>query len=74
MFGENLVLELWSKNLKVNHNVGFFKQEYLTNMLRYLAEFLNVARDPWEQQILVDCKMMKNGESALSQEWVELWS
>ena len=31
MFGKNLVLELWPKNFKANHNTGFFKLEYLTN-------------------------------------------
>ena len=36
MFGENLVLELCSKNLKTNHNVGFFKLQYLKNSLRYI--------------------------------------
>ena len=25
MFAKNLVLELWSKNLKTNENAGFFK-------------------------------------------------
>ena len=34
MFGKNLVLELWSKNLKANQNAGFFKLEYLTNKLK----------------------------------------
>ena len=44
MFGKNLVLELWPKNLKANHNVGFFKQEHLKNKLRYEVEFLDVTR------------------------------
>ena len=39
MFGKNLVVELWSKNLKANQNTGFFKLEYLTNKLRYEVEF-----------------------------------
>ena len=28
MFGKNLVLQLWSKNLWTNQNPGFFKLEY----------------------------------------------
>ena len=55
IFGNNLVLELWSKNLKANQNGGFFKLEYLTNNLRYEVEFLDVTRGPWKQQILVGC-------------------
>ena len=46
MFGKNLVLELWAKNLKTNLNAGFFKLEYLKNKLRYEVEFLNVTRGP----------------------------
>ena len=46
IFGKNLVLELWSKNLWTNQNTGFFKPEYLTNKLRYEAEFLDVTRSP----------------------------
>ena len=46
MFGKSLVLELWSKNLKVNQNAGFFKLEYLKNKLRHEAEFLDVTRGP----------------------------
>ena len=46
MFGKNLVLQLWSKNLWTNQNAGFFKLEYLTNKLRYEAEFLDVTRGP----------------------------
>ena len=46
IFGKNLVLELWSKNLWTNQNAGFFKLEYLTNKLRYEAEFLDVTRGP----------------------------
>ena len=42
MFGENLVLELWSKDLKANQNAGFFKLEYLANKLRCEVEFLDV--------------------------------
>ena len=34
IFGKNLVLELWSKNLKANQNGGFFKLEYLTDKLK----------------------------------------
>ena len=48
MFGKNPVLELWSKNLRTNQNVGFFKIEYLRNKLRYEAEFLDVTRGPWK--------------------------
>ena len=44
IFGKNLVLELWSKNLWTNQNAGFFKLEYLTNELRYEAKFLDVTR------------------------------
>ena len=29
-FAKNLVLELWSKNLRTNQNAGFFKLQYLT--------------------------------------------
>ena len=46
MFKKNLVLELWSKNLKANQNGGFFELEYLTNKLRYEVEFLDVTRGP----------------------------
>ena len=46
MFDKNLVLELWSKNLKTNQNVGFFKLEYLKNKLRYEVAFLDVIRGP----------------------------
>ena len=46
MFGKNLILELWSKNLKVNQSAGFFKLEYLTNKLRYEVEFLDMTRGP----------------------------
>ena len=45
MFGKNLVLELWLKNLKANQNAGFFKLEYLKNKLRYKVEFVDVTRD-----------------------------
>ena len=46
MFGKNLVLELWSKNLKANQNAGFFKLEHLTNKLKYEVEFLGLNRGP----------------------------
>ena len=46
MFWKDLVLELWSKNLKANLNARFFKLEYLTNKLRYEVEFLDVTRGP----------------------------
>ena len=41
MFEKNLVLEM-SKNLKANQNAEFCKIDYLTNNLRYEAEFLDV--------------------------------
>ena len=44
MFVENLVLELWSKNLEANQNAGFFELEYLINKLSYEVEFLDVTR------------------------------
>ena len=46
MFGKNLILELWSKNFKVNQSAGFFKLEYLTNTLRHEVEFLDMTRGP----------------------------
>ena len=46
MFGKNLALELWSKNLKANQNVGLFKLEYLKSKLRYEVEFLDVTGGP----------------------------
>ena len=46
MFGKSLVLELWSKNLKANQNVGIFKLEHLKNKLRYEVEFLDATRGP----------------------------
>ena len=46
MFEKSLVLELWSKSLKVNGNARFFKLEYLKNKLRYEVEFLDVTRGP----------------------------
>ena len=45
MFEKNLVLEM-SKNLKANQNAEFFKIDYLTNNLRYEAEFLDVGIGP----------------------------
>ena len=44
MFGKNLVLQLWSKNLWTNQKAVFFKLEYLKNKLRYDTEFLDVTR------------------------------
>ena len=41
MFGKNLVLQSWPKQ-----NAGVFKLEYLTNKLRYEAEFFDVTRSP----------------------------
>ena len=35
MFGKNLFLELWSKNLLTNQNVALFKLQYLTNKLNF---------------------------------------
>ena len=46
MFDKNLVLELWSENLKANQSAEFFKLEYLTNKLRYEVKILNVTKDP----------------------------
>ena len=43
---KNLVLELWSKNLKTNQNTGFFKPQYLRKNLRYEVEFLDRIRGP----------------------------
>ena len=43
---ENLVLELWSKNLQTNQNAGFFKLQYLTNVLSCDVEFLYAVRNP----------------------------
>ena len=40
------VLELWSKILEANQNVGIFKLKYLTNELRYEVEYLYVIRHP----------------------------
>ena len=44
MFGKNLALELWLKNLWTNQNARFFKIEYLRNKLWCEAEFLDVTR------------------------------
>ena len=46
MSGKNMVLGLWSLNHFTNQNVGFFKLQYVTNVLRYEVEFLNVVGDP----------------------------
>ena len=46
MFGKNIVLDLWSKNPKIDHNAGFFKLQYHTNKLRYKVKFLDVTRVP----------------------------
>ena len=43
---KNLVLELWSKNLKTNQNAGFFKLQYLTKNLKYQVEFLDMISGP----------------------------
>ena len=40
------VLELWSKILEANQNVGIFKLKYLTSELRYEVEYLYVIRHP----------------------------
>ena len=55
MFGKNLFLALWSKNLKTTQNAKFFKLQYLTKKLRHGVEFLDVSRGQWKQQILVVC-------------------
>ena len=38
MPGKNLVLKLWSKNLKTNQNAGFFKLQYLINTFMHEVE------------------------------------
>ena len=43
---KNLVLELWTKNLKTNQNAGFFKPQYLTKNLSYEVEFLDMIKGP----------------------------
>ena len=43
---KNLVLELWTKNLKTNQKAGFFKPEYLTKNLRYEVESLDMIKGP----------------------------
>ena len=43
MLGKSLV-DLESKNLKVNENAGFFKLEYLKSKLRNVVKFLGVNR------------------------------
>ena len=43
---KNLVLELWSKNLKTNQNAGFFKPQYLTKNLKYQVELLDMISGP----------------------------
>ena len=45
-FSKNMVLELWSKNLKTNQNAGFFKLQYLTKNLRCEVEFFVMTRGP----------------------------
>ena len=46
MFAKNLVLELWSKNLKINQNAGFFKLQYLPKNWWYKVEFLDMTQGP----------------------------
>ena len=46
MFGKNLILQLRSKNLWTNQNARFFKLEYFTNKLKYVAELFDVTRGP----------------------------
>ena len=41
MFQKNLVYELWSKNMKINQNAGFFTLQFVTNKLKYEVEFLD---------------------------------
>ena len=48
MLGKSLV-DLESKNLKVNENAGFFKLEYLKSKLRNVIEFLGVNRVLWKK-------------------------
>ena len=56
MFQKNLVLELWSKNLKANQNAGFSKLEYLTNKLKlnfwiWLERSMNTTNVSWLLQV-----------------------
>ena len=50
---KNLVLESWSKNLKTNQNIGFFKPQYLRKNLSCEVEFLDMIRGPKKHYILV---------------------
>ena len=68
---KNLVLELWTKNLKTNQNAGFFKPQYLTKNMRYEVELLDMIRGPRSGCAQARLNMPKgttNSESALSQE------
>ena len=43
---QNLVLELWSKNLQTNKNGGFLIPQYLRKNLGYEVEFLDMIKGP----------------------------
>ena len=53
MLAKNIVLELWSKNLKRNQNARFFKLQYLRKSLRYEVVFLDKTRGPRKHQMIV---------------------
>ena len=77
---KNLVLDLWSENLKTNQNARFFKLQYLTKTLSCEVEFFDMTRGPRKHLILVGCsggcgqaylnmpKVITNSESELTQE------
>ena len=46
MLAKNLVIDLWSKNLKTNQNAGLVKLQYITKNLRYEVVFLDMTRGP----------------------------
>ena len=74
MSGKNLVLELWSKNLKTNQNAGFFKLQYFTKKLSCEVKFFEYgqmymkATKNSNKKNLDMPKVMKNNDSVLSQE------
>ena len=64
MFEKNLVYELWSKNMKINQNAGFFTLQFVTNKLKYEVELL----DRGKGQVCLDmAKVTTNSLPALSQ-------
>ena len=44
MFAKNIILQLWSNNLKKTPNAGFFKLS--PKNLRYEVKFLDMTRGP----------------------------